>query len=211
MFILIPLMLILASVVGVSVIIFRKMPYLNKLTPEIHLPVMSVNARPLNMLGNFLTDLVPEFHEGIGYLKLKEHGHLWLIELEKFLRRLRVVSLKMDRMAETWINKIRKGHASRMSTSFIKDGKKVVETPIVKVQLVPQITLEDMKREEQRLIIEIAKNPKDSRLYEILGDLYVKMNNISDAKESFEAAIELNPNSETLQKKLSQVSEKLVQ
>ena len=67
-----------------------------------------------------------------------------------------------------------------------------------------------MKREEQKLIIEIAKNPKDSKLYEILGDLYVKMNNLSDAKESFEAAIELSPNSEILQKKLSQVIEKVV-
>ena len=70
--------------------------------------------------------------------------------------------------------------------------------------------MEDMKREEQRMIIEIAKNPKDAKLYEVLGDLYIKMNNLLDAKESYEAAIELNPHSEELQKKRSQIVEKLV-
>ena len=58
--------------------------------------------------------------------------------------------------------------------------------------------------------VEIAKNPKDSRLYEVLGDLYVKMNNFSDAKESFEAAMELSPHDEGLQKKYSQVLKKMV-
>ena len=36
MFIIIPLTLLLASAVGILVVVFRKMPYLNKLTPETH-------------------------------------------------------------------------------------------------------------------------------------------------------------------------------
>ena len=198
MFILIPLTLILASVVGISVIVFRKMPYLNKLTPETHTG------------GNVLADLFPEFSERFKSLKLKEYGNLWLVELEKLLRRLRVVSLKMDRISDSWIKKIRKNNVSRITTQVVSEKTEVVENPAIKVQITPQITIEDMKREEQKLIIEIAKNPKDPRLYEVLGDLYVKMNNLSDAKESFEAAIELSPKSEILQKKLSQVIEKVV-
>ena len=197
MFILIPLTLILASVVGISVIVFRKMPYLNKLTPETHTG------------GNVLADLFPEFSERFKSLKLKEYGNLWLVELEKLLRRLRVVSLKMDRISDSWIKK-RKNNDSRITTQVVSEKTEVVENPAIKVQITPQITIEDMKREEQKLIIEIAKNPKDPRLYEVLGDLYVKMNNLSDAKESFEAAIELSPKSEILQKKLSQVIEKVV-
>ncbi len=205
MFILVPLILILASIVGVSVIIFRKMPYLNKLTPETHLPAQT------NVIADILNDLLPELSEGLKSLKLKEYGNLWLVELEKLLRRLRVVSLKMDRISDSWIKKIRRGNSFKATTSAIVEKTEALETPVVKVQSIPEITVEDMKREEQRLIIEIAKNPKDSRLYEVLGDLYIKMNNLSDAKESFEAAIELNPNSEILQKKHSQVMEKLVQ
>lgn len=198
MFILIPLILILVSVVGISVIVFRKMPYLNKLTPETHTG------------GDVLADLFPEFSEGFKSLKLREYGNLWLVELEKLLRRLRVISLKMDRISDSWIKKIRNGNVSRITAQVVTEKTEVAENPVIKVQTTPQTTIEDMKREEQKLIIEIAKNPKDSKLYEILGDLYVKMNNFSDAKESYEAAIELNPNSETLQKKLSQVGEKMV-
>src|SRR3989344_7001086 len=204
MFILVPLILILVSVVGISVIVFRKMPYLNKLTPETHISVRT------GVMGDFLTDLLPEFSKGFKSLKLKEYGDLWLVELEKFLRKLRVASLKMDRMSDSWIKKIRSGSAFSVTNTTTTDKIEDVGAIIPKEQTVPKITMEDMKREEQGMIIEIAKNPKDPRLYEVLGDLYVKMNNFSDAKESFEAAIELSPHNEELQKKLSQVVKKLV-
>jgi tetratricopeptide (TPR) repeat protein len=187
------------------VIVFRKMPYLNKLTPETHMPVRT------GVMGDFLADLLPEFSEVVKGLKLKEYVHPWLVELEKFLRKLRVVSLKMDRISESWIKKIRKGHGFRTTHSSIAEKTEAEETRVLKVQPAPKTSLEDMKREEQRLIIEIAKNPKDAKLYEILGDLYIKINNFSDAKESFDAAIELNPHNEELQKKRSQVLQKMIQ
>ena len=160
------------------------------------------------MRGDILTDLFPELSAGFKGLKLKEYGDLWLVELEKLLRRLRVISLKMDRISDSWIKKIRKGNISRTINSSIEKKTETIEIPVSKAQSVQVITMKDMKREEQRLIIEIAKNPKDSKLYEVLGDLYIKTNNFSDAKESFEAAIELSPNNEELQKKLSQVLRK---
>ncbi|MBI2062312.1 MAG: hypothetical protein HYT64_01295 [Candidatus Yanofskybacteria bacterium] len=215
MFIFIPLALLLVSVAGISVVVYRKMPYLNKLTPESHLSAQT------NVVGGVLADLLPELSEGFKGLKLKEYGNLWLIELEKFLRRLRVVSLKMDRISDSWIKKIRnKTPKEDMNpvrslarvedaspTEFLGGLKHHQETTPRKD--LGEATSNGMKKEEQRLIIEIAKNPKDSKLYEILGDLYVKMNNLPDAKESFEAAIELSPHNEELQKKLSQVAEKL--
>ena len=204
MFIFIPLVLIFASIAVISVIFFRKMPYLNKLTPETHLPVQS------NVVSNILTDLFPEFSEGFKGLKLKEYGHLWLLELEKFLRKLRLVSLKIDRISESWIKKIRKGHGFPSVTPTVEEKIKVTKTPVLKAHHASKINLEEIKKEEQRLIIEIAKNPKGFELYEALGDLYLKMKNLSDAKESFEAAIELNPHNEELQKKLSQVIQKLI-
>src|SRR3989344_3977525 len=205
MFILIPLILILGSVVGISIIIFRKMPYLNRLTPEMHVSTQT------GVWSDILTDLFPEFSEGFKGLKFREYGNLWLVELEKFIRRLRVFSLKMDRISDSWIKRIR-----RSINGFMKTVSDVVENVessgvlVPMIQPVPAIILEDMKKEEQRLIIEIAKNPKDFKLYEILGDVYLKTNNLSDAKESYEAAIELNPHNEELQKKLSQLIEKML-
>lgn len=179
------------------------MPYLNKLTPESHLP-----ARPgfLGVGGDILNDLIPEFSELVKNFKLKEHRDFWLLELEKFLRRLRVVSLKMDRISDSWIKKIRKGSNFGLMVPVADQTK----APAPRTYPVLKTTVEDMKKEEQKLIIEIAKTPKDSKLYETLGDLYVKMDSLSDAKESFEAAVELSPNSERLRKKLSKVQEKVI-
>lgn len=197
MFILIPVTLILVSAIGISVIVFRKMPYLNKLTPETHSG------------GDILNDLFPELSDGLKNLKLREYGDLWFVELEKFLRRLRLFSLKIDRMSDAWIKKIRSGNISR-ATNLIEEKEETAEAPL-KVYSAPVITMEEMKREEQGLIIEIAKNPKNPSLYEALGDLYLKMNSLSDAKESFEAAIELNPENEELKKKHSKVLKKVVE
>lgn len=201
MFLLIPLGLILISCIGIFLIVWRKMPYLKKLTPE-------VGAN-----GNVFTDFAPEFFSVLGSVKVQEYKNLWFLELEKFLRRLRVVSLRMDRISDSWIKRIRRGNAFRMITSLedkTAENKEPsnVQVPVVKTEIRPSV--DEMKREEQRLIIEIAKNPKDAKLYEALGDLYVKMGNLPDAKESFEAAIELNPNNDVLVKKHSQVLEKVV-
>ena len=57
--------------------------------------------------------------------------------------------------------------------------------------------------------LEIDKNPKSATLYEELGDFYAKTENYQDAKESYEAAVELNPSDEALKKKHSQTLEKL--
>ena len=67
----------------------------------------------------------------------------------------------------------------------------------------------EFKKSEQRLIIEIAKNPKNPALYEELGDLYTTSRDYRDARESYEAAIELNSTDEELKKKLSSALEKL--
>ena len=184
MFILIPLVLILLSAAGIFAIIWRKLPYLRKLS------VTDVHSGP-----GILADFFPELSENINSTRLKHYRMVWFIELEKFLRRLRVLSLKIDRASDSLIIKIRK---------FTERKHPLVTEPV----------LEDKKKaikeEEQRLIIEIAKNPKSPSLYEALGDLYVKMKNFTDAKESYEAAIELDPSKEELKVKHSQVVQKLV-
>ena len=177
------------------------MPYLKKLS-VIEVPPGS----------GFWSDLFPEFNESINSFQLKRYREIWLLELEKLLRRLRVVSLKMDRASDSWIKKIR---------NFTEKKHQLDSTPVVpetreplalrkegQSKIAPKA--EDLKKEEQRLIIEIAKNPKNGSLYEILGDLYVKMENFTDAKESYEAAIELNPDKEELKKKHSQATEKVL-
>lgn len=177
------------------------MPYLRKL---------SVTDIPSD--SNFLFSMFPELANGINTTRLKQYRAIWLLELEKFLRRLRVLSMKMDRGSYSLITKIRNVTETKheKSDSLVISEAKDISIISKSAELKKEESVEDWKKEEQRLIIEIAKNPKNSSLYEVLGDLYIKMGNFSDAKESYEAAIELNPTKEDLIKKHSQAIEKVL-
>jgi tetratricopeptide (TPR) repeat protein len=201
MYLLIPLILILASAIGILFIVWRKLPRLKELA-EAESSNGSMGGGGWRVL---VYDLCPEVWNWARSIKVKEYTEMWLIEAEKFLRRLRLASLKMDRFSDFLIKKIRKRTYSNNGTSFpvaeISKDKQEIETKTDEKA--------ELKKSEQRLIMEIAKNPKNMALYEELGDLYVKMGDYRDAKESYEAAIELNSNSEELKKKLSLVLEKL--
>ena len=203
MFILIPLVLVLASAAGIFFIVWRKMPYLRKLT------VTDVQSGQ-----SMWSDLFPELANVINTTRLKHYRGVWLLELEKVLRRLRVMSMKMDRMSDSLIKKIRnvteRKHEKHHGAAAAETGE---TTPTFAEQSRSSdrsVGADEMKKEEQKLIIEIAKNPKNSSLYEVLGDLYMKMSNFADAKESYEAAIELNPAKEELKKKHSQAVENVL-
>jgi len=138
---------------------------------------------------------------------VKEYKEMWLVEAEKLLRRLRLFSLKMDRFSDLLIKKIRKHIYSDTDNSSIFTA--VNEPNQDKQDAVKNGNEVEFKKSEQKLILEIAKNPKNAALYEELGDLYAKAREYKDAKESYEAAIELNSNNRELKKKLSQTLEKL--
>lgn len=199
-FILIPLALIVASAGGIVFIVWRKMPHLKKLVET-----ESSNGISAGGWRTLIYDLYPEIWNWAKSIKVKEHKEMWLVETEKLLRRLRVASLKMDRFSGSLIKKIRKQVDSGNGATF----STVEESKEKQKKEAKEDDKAEFKRNEQRLIIEIAKNPKNAALYEELGDLYAKAGDYRDAKESYEAAIELNSNNEELKKKLSQVLEKL--
>ncbi|MBI2064396.1 MAG: tetratricopeptide repeat protein [Candidatus Yanofskybacteria bacterium] len=207
MFIIVPLLLIVASAGSIIFIIWRKLPRLEELAKiELNSTVAeSTNRASLESdWRRIFYDLCPEIWNWVKSIKVREYKEMWLIETEKLLRRLRLVSLKIDRFSDSLIKKIRKqthpGNGLTFSIEEVKDdqGLKAEDDKI------------EFRKNEQRLIIEIAKNPKNAVLYEELGDLYSESGDYRDAKESYEAAIELNSNNENLKKKHSQMLEKLV-
>lgn len=208
MYLLIPFVLILASTGGILFIVRRKLPQLKKLA-EIELNSVTTKSSDSVSMNNdwrvLVYDLCPEVWDWARGVKVKEYKEAWLVETEKLLRRLRLVSLKMDRFSDSLIKKIRKhtypGNGSTFSAA--EEGK---EKQDMKEK---EDDKAELRKNEQKLIIEIAKNPKNAAFYEELGDLYVKMGGYRDAKESYEAAIELNPDNEEFKKKLSQALEKL--
>ena len=206
LFTLIPLLIILSSLAGIAVVVWRKRSHINNYQDN----ATSLSG-PIFDWKIYAIDFFPEINSLIERLKLNEYRIRWLKELEKFLRRARLVSLRLDRLSDVLIKKIRRIHSNDQLASQKISEPNVAESLDRTISTTPSssVSLPFLKNEEQRLIMEIAKNPKDGSLYESLGDLYIEMANFTDAKESYEAAIELNPQNESLKLKLSSALEKI--
>jgi len=219
MFIFIPFLLILCSVAGIFAVIWRKKSYLDKLyalNTAGGANDVSVSGTNFSLMG-LGADFFPEVKALLDKFRIYEHKMALLVETEKFLRKTRLVSLRIDRWSDALIKKIRKVHLNgqlngKIANSSAETDKEIFFSNSDKNLAKDQtVNLGFLKNEEQRLVMEIAKNPKDPNLYEALGDLYMEMDNWADAKESYEASIELNPQNEPLKIKLSSALEKLVQ
>jgi len=179
MYLLIPLIIFLTSLLLIVWVVARKFVYLRKLTPEV---LEGSTAQE-----GFWSELFPELAVSLSKVKIREYGVTFLAEFEKFLRKLRLVSLKIDTLTNRLIHKVRKTtvhHEEVLSKRAEMEEKSLAEANGGK---------KDLKEEEQELIIEIAKNPKDVGLYKKLGRIYLKTGESGDAYESFKKAVELDP------------------
>jgi tetratricopeptide (TPR) repeat protein len=68
--------------------------------------------------------------------------------------------------------------------------KKIIDEPIIIPKKEP---LPEDKVKEAALIYRIAENPKDLEAYREIGDYYMDIGNIKDAKESFKMVLRLRP------------------
>jgi len=214
LFLLIPFTLIIVSAGGIVFIVWRKLPRLKELAEsnitrtdaDLTRTVADNSIRSQSGWLNFAYDLCPEVWEWARNIEVKKYKEKSFVKLEKFLRHLRIASLKMDRLSDSLIFKIRRKTGSNGVARIYPDSNGESKNGVN--ENMREKEEQDQKKNEQRLIIEIAKNPKNAALYEELGDLYSEAGEHKDAKESYEAAIELNSNSEELKKKLSQALEK---
>lgn len=193
MYLWIPLLMILGLLIGIFLIILKKMPYLKKLPTE--------TEQDIN--GNFWHDLFPEAFHCCRKIDFISYRQQFFKELEKFLRRLRVTSLKLEHLASSLISKVNKAQAKNQLTgrpwrASPLAGESVLENQAGGQLITPPASNSvnnafDPKKKEQSLIIEIAKNPKKTELYRQLGDVYIALKNLTDARKSFEMILKLDP------------------
>lgn len=199
----VPLALIAVSLIGIAVLVYRKMPYLRKLTPEAH-----------EFGPSLAHDLWPEMYAAIERIHFEAYVAMLLRELEKLMRKIRIFFSRIDRASSELISELRTAH--------VRTTQQAGEEPLPAVEAIPEHDthvevrtrkLEPdaaaLKAEEQHLIIEIAQNPKNPALYSRLGDIYMALNNFHDAKDAFEAAIDLDKQDESLKQRLSSAERKL--
>lgn len=206
MYIIIPLVSFLIAVALIILIIARKFVYLKKLTPE-------TIDETIGSHENFLVELFPELTTYLKKVSLRSYGVNLLTEFEKLLRKLRLISMKVDTVTNQLIHRVRKEAKQQeaiLSKEATLEEEKLAELESEEEELENLgDSQEDLKKKEQLLIIEIAKNPKDPQLYLELGNIYMRVGEYEDAKNSFAKAVELNPDDNRLKRKLSRAISKL--
>lgn len=83
-----------------------------------------------------------------------------------------------------------KGDDARYIGKEVIVRRKIVEEPVIIAKKEP---LPEDKVREAALIYRIAENPKDLEAYSEIGDYYMGIGNIKDAKESFKMVLKLRP------------------
>ncbi|MDP3730940.1 MAG: tetratricopeptide repeat protein [bacterium] len=196
MYIIVPLIIIAGSVAIMAAIVWRKFPYLKKL------PIDSASPE----IGLW-TGFFPEAGHYLKKIDFRLYRDLFYKELEKFLRRLRVVSLKLDTFTHHLIDKIRANGNGAVEHLTPKSESKEAEVPVV---VIPVLSREEkQKKDEHALIIEIAKNPKTPELYKRLADIYILTENFADAAEALKTALKLDPEDKKTEIKLRAVEKAL--
>ena len=205
MYIILPASLLVGSVAIIVWIVLRKFTYLKRLTPEALEATMGVQD-------GFFTELFPELTALIRRINLRAYGVNFLTEFEKLLRKFRLISLKIDGLTNRLIHRVRK--ETKEQVQILKETK--IENDEKSnggdnLDLIDELgdSQEDLRQKEQLLIIEIAKNPKDTQLYKELGTIYMRTGEWEDAKQSFEKVLDLEPDDETTKRRLGRVLSKI--
>jgi len=193
---------IVFSLVGLGVIVYRKIPALANLSEE---EIMILSRRK-------------GFVHYVREINYKQRWLISMIFLEKLLRRLKIVFLKIENLLNKWIKSLRM--QSQIMTQKSKEWIRQREMKRRKKQEVllngtskevsikinnkkadlqfektmDELPLDELNKpikEEQKWIDLIVENPKNITAYKFLGLFYWKQHNSSDAKASLEMAIKL--------------------
>ncbi|MFH1461123.1 MAG: hypothetical protein ABIF84_01760 [Patescibacteria group bacterium] len=202
--------IILLSLVGLGIVIYRKIPVLANLSEE------EINI--LSKKKNIMVRL-----QEIDY---KQYWLNFMIGLEKFLRRIKIVFLKIENLLTKCIGFLRNRSQimTQKSREWIKqrEAKKretKTQLPIETEERIPvkidsnrekaeldsikeekseleedDLPISELKKpikEEQKWIDLIIENPKNITAYKFLGLLYYRQHNYPDAKSSLKIAIKL--------------------
>lgn len=97
----------------------------------------------------------------------------------------------------------KKGYLSELKKSVSRDRaevkkseaeeEKIIRPTVSDKVVTPKARMEMKDRLEDLLIERIAANPKDTEAYERLGEYYMEIDSVNDAKECFKQVLKLDP------------------
>ncbi|HUO75731.1 MAG TPA: hypothetical protein VMU12_02340 [Candidatus Paceibacterota bacterium] len=197
----IPLAIFVVAVVAVAIIVGRKVSYLRKLSPESH-----------ETGDTILHDFAPEVIDWARGVPWRQYLHRALSELEIGLNRLRQAMYALGHASESVMKGVRKAgqkaaRSHEAAVAQLEEEKKEREAEFDPDE-VDLTDPEQLKAEEQRLIIAIAQNPKDVSLYSDIARVYMRLHAYGDAVEALEQAVKLDPDTTEYLKRLERARRK---
>jgi len=183
------------SFVSLGFIVYRKIPVLFNLSEE----EIAILKRKKGII------------QRIKEINYKNQWLNFIVSLEKFLRRIKIIFLKIENMLTKWIRGLRgksqimtqkskdwirqkeiKRRESKKKEVSIEINKKEDESQIMEED--DELSIKELKKpikEEQKWIDLIVENPNNITAYKFLGLLYWKQHNYLDAKSSLEMAVKM--------------------
>lgn len=170
MFFWIPLILVFGGVAGIGYIVwpkFREVKMKGDL-PEIKEDFWHLMFPELIQFFNLVQSRFKVFKQNVA------------VDYEKFLRRIRILSLRTD----NFVNKLLEKRQKNGIKKEFKEANGHSNGQAINAYF---------KVKENNLIAEISKNPKDKNLYKSLAALYMESKMYDDAEEAYNVVLELDP------------------
>lgn len=199
MFITVPLFIVASALIALAFVIWRKWPFLKKLEPDAH-PVGE----------SFVHDLAPEAMERARSVDWRSFWHQGLQGVEDSLKMVRSAFHAVGQASERLRSSVQ---SVKLSVPEPQPTGKMTEPEPPRVVVPPKDDQAEqerlLKEEEQRLILDIAQDPKNVNRYVALGKVYSKLGNMSDAIESFKTAAKLDADDASIRERLVRAQERL--
>lgn len=178
----------LLSLLGISLIVAHKIPILMKIPRQ---PEVVFVPQP--------------FFKKLFHFRISKYFILLINLIEKALRKLKIIFLKIDNFIAQWIQKARE--KSQVWTIRYQAwlAQKKMWMVKVKYQEKEELSVGDFKAEEQAYIKLLAQDPKNAEIYRKLGNLYLVQKNYQDAAQAFQQVLKLKPQDKRAMAKLEKI------
>ncbi len=187
---LLPLGIFVLALLVAGVIVVQKFPYLKRLSPD----VIDASTESQSSMAHDLLPFVSTYWERLDFPRKKV---ALMSELEKILRKFRLLFLRIEHSMVRVIDALRRRNLRHVEAiAEDQDKEEKDEVPVVHDPILA------LRQREQLLIMSIAKDPKNPRLYDELGDVFLELNEIGDARQSYQTTLQLEPENEIVRKKI---------
>lgn len=204
----IPPILVVLSVIGVILLLMRKVPEINKLEEQEEMDDRLARTR---MVGD---RSVSSRLENSGGSKIKSLLNFVFLALGKMVKLFQAMLSGLQNIFKSWSDAIQNKGGVRQTKeeklaniqNIVEEEEKIVR-PFISDKVVTPVIDDSRKKEikerlEEILIERIAANPKDLEAYERLGEYYMEIGNLDHSKECFKQVIKLDPGNRSVKYKI---------